>query len=68
MWFWDAVASAGLYANNLHLASARYPHKHLITQFLQAGCSSRRPTKSVKALKVIERKMIININKKTYSK
>jgi len=31
-----AVASAGSYANNLHLA----PHQHLITQFLQAGCPS----------------------------
>ena len=31
--FWDAVASAGPYANNLHLT----PHRHLITKFLQAG-------------------------------
>jgi len=35
-----AAASAGPYANNLH---------HLIS--LQAGCSSRRPTNSVKAQK-----------------
>ena len=36
--------------NNLHLARDRQPHQHLITQFLQAGCSSRCPTNSVKAL------------------
>jgi len=34
---WDAVASAGQYANNLHLAPDRQPYQHLITQFLQAG-------------------------------
>jgi len=45
-----AVASAGPYANNLHLAPDRQPHQHLITHFLQAGCSSWRPTNSVKAL------------------
>ena len=33
MGFWDAVASAGPYANNLHLALDRQPHQHLITQF-----------------------------------
>jgi len=38
MGFRDAVASAGPYANNLHLAPERYPHQHLIIQFLQAGC------------------------------
>ena len=31
MGFWDAVASAGPYANNLHLALDRQPHQHLIT-------------------------------------
>ena len=51
--FWDAVASDGPYANNLHLTSNGQPHKHLITQFLQAGCSSWRPTSSVKALKAV---------------
>jgi len=35
MGFWDAVASAGPYANNLHLAPDT-PHQHLITQCLQA--------------------------------
>ena len=39
MGFWDAVASAGPYPNNLHLAPGRQPHQHLITQFLQARCS-----------------------------
>jgi len=28
-----AVASAGSYANSLHLAPDRLPHQHLITQF-----------------------------------
>jgi len=37
---WDAVALAGPYTNNLHLAPDRQPHQHLISQFLQAGCSS----------------------------
>ena len=46
-----AVASAGPYANNLHLAPDRQPHQHLSTQCLQAGCSSWRPTNSVNALK-----------------
>jgi len=44
-----AVASAGLYAS-LHLT----PDNHDSTpplSFLQAGCSSCRPTNSVKALK-----------------
>jgi len=36
MRFWDAAASAGPYANNLHLAPERQPHQHLIAQFLQA--------------------------------
>ena len=49
--FGMAVALAGPYANNLHLARDRQQHQHLITQFLQAGCSSWRPTNSVKALK-----------------
>jgi len=44
-----AVASAGPYANHLHLTADRYPRQHLITQFLQY--SSWRPTNSVKALK-----------------
>ena len=44
-----AVASAGRYANNLHLALDRQLQQHLIIQFLQVGCSSWRPTNSVKA-------------------
>jgi len=31
MGFWMAVASAGPYANNLHLAPDRLPHKHRIS-------------------------------------
>ena len=45
------MASAGPYANNLHLAPDRKPHQHLINQFLQTGCSSWHPTNSIKALK-----------------
>ena len=33
MGFCDAVVAAGPYANNLHLAPDRQPHRHLITQF-----------------------------------
>jgi len=54
MVFCDAVASAGPYANNLHLAPDRYPRQHLITQFLQARCCSWRLTNSIKALKAIK--------------
>jgi len=35
-----AVASAGPYANNLHLTPVWQPHQHLITEFWQAGSSS----------------------------
>jgi len=34
MEFWDAVASAGPYANTLHLAPDRYLHLHLIVHVL----------------------------------
>ena len=40
MVFWDALASAGPCANNLHLASDGWPHQRLVTQFLHFGCSS----------------------------
>jgi len=33
MGFWDAVVSAGPYANNLHLAPDRQPHQHRNTIF-----------------------------------
>jgi len=46
-----AVASAGPYANHLHLAPDRLPCQYLSTQFLQAGCPSCCPANSVKALK-----------------
>ena len=52
MGFGDAVASAGPYANNLHLTADKQPRQHLITQFLQAGCSSWCPTNSVKAFQL----------------
>jgi len=40
---WDdgvVVASDGPYADDLHFAVDRWPHKHLITQFSQARCRS----------------------------
>jgi len=49
-----AAASAGPYSNHLHLAPDWQPRQHLITQVLQAGSSSRRPTNSDKALKAIQ--------------
>jgi len=52
MGFWDAVASAGPYSNKLTLLLETDNHtQHFITQFLQARCSSLRPTNSVKTLK-----------------
>jgi len=48
--FRGEVASAGPYAS-LHLTPDRQPHQLLISQFLQAGYSSWRPTNIVKALK-----------------
>ena len=44
-----AVASAGPYAS-LHLAPDRQPRQYPTSLFLQAGCTSCRPTNSVKAL------------------
>ena len=45
MGFWDAVASAGPYANNLHLATDNHT---------RVGCSSWHLTNSVKAMEVIK--------------
>jgi len=45
-----AVASAGPYANHLHLDLDKQPCQYLTTQFWQAGCPSCCPTNSVKAL------------------
>jgi len=51
-----AVASAGQYANHLHLTPDRQAHQHFTTQFvLQAGCSSWHPTNGVKALKAFHK-------------
>jgi len=43
-----AVASAGPYANHLHLAPDRQPHQYLTTHFLQSGAL---PAAQVAALK-----------------
>jgi len=53
-----AVASAGPYANNLHLAPDTQPHQHLNTQFLQAGCSTNR----LKALKAADFQQVVDIS------
>ena len=58
MGLWDAVASAGPHANSLQLAPDIYPHQHLITQFLQAGC----PAYSVKALKTMLKSSVGNVH------
>jgi len=52
MWFWDAVPSAGPYADNLHLAPERYHTNTLTFNFYRPDAlSSAQPTKnSVKAL------------------
>ena len=49
MGFWDAVASAGPYANNLHLAPDNHTNISSLN-FLQARRCSWGPTNSVKAL------------------
>ena len=72
MWFWDAVASDGPYANNFHLAPDRQPHQHLTSQFLEVECSSWCSICSVKALKEIvydlinaKREVMLNFTLKT---
>jgi len=51
MGFWDAVASAGPYANNLHLTPDRQPRQ----QFLQALPDSQRTvSKHFKAILLSE--------------
>jgi len=55
MGFWDAVALAGPYANNLHLTPDRQPRQHLISQFLQAlPVSQPTMSKQFKALLLSE--------------
>jgi len=65
-----AVASAGAYANHLHLAPDRQPCQHLTTQFLQARCPSCRPTNGFKALKAQHETTneMKNAKKKTHNK
>jgi len=58
-----AVASAGPYANTLHLAPGIQPCQHLITQFLQASCNSWHPTNSVKAVKANENRQVMREKK-----
>ena len=54
MGFWNAVASAGPYANNPHLAPDTDNHTNTSSlNFLHAGCSSWCPTNSVNTLKAV---------------
>jgi len=55
-----AVASAGPFANHLHLAPDRSTRQYLTTQFLQARCPSCCPTDSIKALKAVHLEENIN--------
>jgi len=55
---WVAVASAGLYAS-LHLIPDNHTNIPPLS-FLQAGCSSCRPTNSVKALKAMKHYHYVN--------
>jgi len=50
----------GHYAS-LHLAPDRQPRQHATTRFLQAGCPSCHPTNSVKALKVTDKCMKLQL-------
>jgi len=52
-WQWHKLD----HVQTIRTTSRQITHQHLITQFLQAGCSSWRPTNpSVKALTAINRK------------
>ena len=51
-----------LMQKNLHLAPDRWPHQHLVTQFLQVGCSSWRSAYSVIALMAIYYQDLIPYN------
>jgi len=57
-----AAAWVGPHAKNLHLAPDRWPHQHLVTQFLQVGCSSWRSAYSVIALMAIYYQDLIPYN------
>jgi len=68
MGFWDAVPSAGPYANNMHLTPDRQPHQHLITQFftgqmpfltLNLQCRSTEGCKSSRGLMFKNFKLIL---------
>jgi len=47
-WQWHQLAVMS--KQSAPRSTQRYPHQHLITEFLQAGCSSCCPTNSTKAL------------------
>jgi len=56
--FWDAVASAGPYANNMNLAANRQPQQHFISRFLQAGDAQPTVSKHGRQLQDIWKKRI----------
>jgi len=53
-WQWHQLDHMQIICTSLETDKAR---QHVMTQFLQAECSSWRPTNSVKALKVKKKKM-----------
>jgi len=57
-----AVASAGPYANHMHLAPDRQPHQYLITKFFTDRMLFLTPNNSVKALKAMYTMTKINTN------
>ena len=60
MGFGDAVASAGPYANNLHLAANRYPHQHLMTLILAGRVLFLTPNKQRQSTKGINQLTLRN--------
>ena len=59
MGFWDAVASAGPYANNLHLAQDRKPHQHLIIHFFIGQMLLLTPNQQCQGTESLDRKFIM---------
>jgi len=60
MGFGDAVASAGPYANYLHLAANRYPHQHLMTLILAGRVLFLTPNKQCQSTKGISQLTLRN--------
>jgi len=61
-----AVAIAGPYANNLHLASDRQPHQHLITQFFTGWMLFLLPNKQCQSTEGMSTKDMSTEGTSTY--